>query len=476
MAPTKASHGTLHYVEETVYKAQKALIAAKFNGVELKAAKFDCQKDVNKPDFAIKNPTGKVPFLETDMGCIFTSNAIARYIARCRADTSLYGKSFDDEGKIDTWMEFCTHEMEVPLMAWVYPVMGLVEDIPAVTSDAKEDVKKACASLEGQLSKSKFLIGDFITLADIVAVCTLREGFVRVFDQAFRKPFPKVCSWFGSCCKLPQFEAVLGSVTLCAKAETPKPVLAKFAPPARKQEAAPKAQPTKEEPKKNKASAKAATPAKADAPAPASSSAAAPSGGADDAEIKRLGDEIRALKESLKAEGLSGKKINDHEKVKELVAKLNELKAGAAAAPPPAPTPAPTPSPAAAPSGGASDAEIKRVGDEIRTLKESLKAEGLSGKKINDHEKVKELVAKLNELKAGAAAAPPPAPTPAATQAPVPAAAENDLEAQIKKVGDDLRALKEKLKKEDGLTGKQLNEHADVKTLVAQLTELKKKQ
>jgi len=228
--------------------------------------------------------------------------------------------------------------------------------------------------------------------------------------------------------------------------------------------------------KKNKASAKAATPAKADAPAPASSSAAAPSGGADDAEIKRLGDEIRALKESLKAEGLSGKKINDHEKVKELVAKLNELKAGAAAAPPPAPTPAPTPSPAAAPSGGASDAEIKRVGDEIRTLKESLKAEGLSGKKINDHEKVKELVAKLNELKAGAAAAPPPAPTPAATQAPVPAAAENDLEAQIKKVGDDLRALKEKLKKEDGLTGKQLNEHADVKTLVAQLTELKKKQ
>ena len=48
-------------------------------------------------------------------------------------------------------------------------------------------------------------------------------------------------------------------------------------------------------------------------------------------------------------------------------------------------------------------------------LKEKLKGEGLSGKKVNDHEEVKALVAKLQELKTtGAAAAPAAAASPKA--------------------------------------------------------------
>jgi hypothetical protein len=63
------------------------------------------------------------------------------------------------------------------------------------------------------------------------------------------------------------------------------------------------------------------------------------------------------------------------------------------------PKAAPAPAPAAAGGGGDNEAEVKAVGDEIRTLKEKLKSEGLSGKKVNDHEEVKALVAKLQELK-----------------------------------------------------------------------------
>merc|ERR1711920_1161882 len=127
---------------------------------------------------------------------------------------------------------------------------------------------------------------------------------------------------------------------------------------------------------------------------------------------KSVGDEIRALKEKLKAEGLSGKKINDHPEIKTLVDKLQALKSGAAA---PAAAPAPaTAVPAAASAGGDADAQIKAVGDEIRALKEKLKGQGLSGKKINDHEEVKALVGKLNELKAAA-----PSGGVAPTSAPV---------------------------------------------------------
>jgi len=210
-------------------------------------------------------------------------------------------------------------------------------------------------------------------------------------------------------------------------------------------------------------------------PAPATT----PSSSGNDAEVTKVGNEIRELKEKLKSEGLSGKKINDHEQIKQLVAKLNELKAAAAAAPAPQPAQAST-TPATAPAtGGNLDEQVKAVGDQIRALKEKLKSEGLSGKKINEHDEVKKLVAQLNELKSGAAAAPAPAapqPTAAPPAAPASSAADGgDLEAQIKAVGDEIRVLKEKLKGE-GLSGKKVNDHAEVKGLVAKLNELKAKQ
>merc|ERR1712176_930093 len=121
--------------------------------------------------------------------------------------------------------------------------------------------------------------------------------------------------------------------------------------------------------------------------------AAAPAGapavsGDVEAQIKSVGDEIRVLKEKLKGEGLSGKKINDNEQIQTLVAKLVELKAkmpAAGAASPKAAPKSPAKSPAQAPAaaGGDIEAQVKAEGDEIRALKEKLKGEGLSGKKIN---------------------------------------------------------------------------------------------
>lgn len=448
--------GTLHFVEETIYKAQKALVAAKFNGIVLNSAKFDFQKDAKKPDFIAKNPSGKVPYLETDMGVLFTSNSIAKYIARCRADTSLYGNSFDEEGAIDTWLEFCLHELEIPMMSLVYPVFGLLHEDASVSAAAKTDVASCLSKLEAQLKQTEYLIGDNVSLADIAIVCALRDGFCRVLDAAARKPYPKTVAWFERCCKLPQFSSVFGEIKLCTTPEKAKPVVApakKAGPPqpAAKQASQP--------------AAKQASKPAAPAPAPAPASA----GPVNDAAVTAVGDEIRALKEKLKAEGLSGKKINDHPEVKAKVAQLQELKSGTAAAPA-APVPA-----APAPAGGkVSEADVTACGDEIRKLKEKLKAEGLSGKKINDHDEVKALVAKLTELKAAVAAAPAaPAPAAAAPAAAAPAAG-GDLDAEIKAVGDEIRTLKEKLKGE-GLSGKKINDHAEVKTLVAKLQELKAK-
>eukprot|EP00927_Polykrikos_kofoidii_P026195 TRINITY_DN23366_c0_g1_i1.p1 TRINITY_DN23366_c0_g1~~TRINITY_DN23366_c0_g1_i1.p1 ORF type:complete len:562 (-),score=128.32 TRINITY_DN23366_c0_g1_i1:84-1703(-) len=534
----KGSIGTLHYFEATKYKAQKALIAAKFHGITIHENKFDQCKDANRIEFQKKNPTGKFPFLETDMGCIFSSNAIARYVARSRADTRLYGKGFHDEGQIDSWLEFCTHELEVPLMTWVYPTMGLMENVPHATTAAQRDVAKALVNLEDCLTKSKYLIGDFVSLADIVVICSLREGFARVFDPSFRKPFPKVCAWFEACCGMPQFKVVLGDVQLCSQAATP--VVSMASTSVRESKAAePKKGSVKVVGSKQAADATkakgAAAPTQGNQAASAADVeaqirgvgdeirnvkqklrgdglsakeinehadikalvgklsdlksklggfAASACGDADfQAKVLAVGDEIRALKNKLKGDGLSGRQINDHVEVGVLVAKLIDLKSnmstGCAIASAAAPAQPNAPEAASeAANGGDVDAQIKDVGDQIRALKEKLKGQGLSGKKLNEHEEVKAMVAKLANLKSKgssgdkAVVAAATAPTPAPALTPV---VDGDIDAQVKTVGDQIRALKEKLKGQ-GLSGKKINDHAEVKSLVAQLTELKAKQ
>jgi len=207
----------------------------------------------------------------------------------------------------------------------------------------------------------------------------------------------------------------------------------------------------------------------AEAPAAAAVPAAraAPTGDLD-AQVKAVGDEIRELKIKLKADGISGKKIDKTDEVVALVAKLTELKAAQAAAPAPAAAPAA----AAAPSGDL-DAQVKAVGDEIRALKTKLKADGISGKKIDKVDEVVALVAKLTALKEAQASAPAPA---AAATAPAKAAAapaaSGDLDAQVKAVGDQIRELKTKLKA-DGMSGKKIDKSEEVVALVAKLTELK---
>lgn len=137
-------------------------------------------------------------------------------------------------------------------------------------------------------------------------------------------------------------------------------------------------------------------------------------GGNVEAQITAVGEEIRALKVKLKADGMSGKKIDASDEVKALVATLTALKAAAAAAPAAAAVPAKASpkggakaspkgaakaSPKQAPAGNVDD-QIKAVGDEIRELKAKLKETGLSGKKIDKDEAVIALVAKLQALKA----------------------------------------------------------------------------
>jgi len=82
-----------------------------------------------------------------------------------------------------------------------------------------------------------YLVGNFITLADIALAMVLLRGFTNVFDSKFRKPYGNVVRWFTTCVHQSQWTQVIGAVEMCKemkvakpsekKAEAPKPVAEK---------------------------------------------------------------------------------------------------------------------------------------------------------------------------------------------------------------------------------------------------------
>ena len=211
--------GLTLYTDKGNFRAFKILIAAEYNNVDIAfTPDFKVGVDTKTPEFQKLSPTGKVPVLNTPQGALSESNAIARYIARYQRDSELYGCSFFASGQVDSWVDFCSHDLELPVSMWIYPVFGYMPYNAAVTAKAKGDVSRALQVLENHLGDKTYLVGDKITLADITVASTLVYPFKFVADAVFRAPFPNVMRWFETCVNQPHFQAVIGQVVLC-KAE-----------------------------------------------------------------------------------------------------------------------------------------------------------------------------------------------------------------------------------------------------------------
>jgi len=228
--------------QSTLVETYKALIAAKYSGVDLQVPNFDASsRDSN--DFQKKSPLGKIPALETREGSLWQPHAIARYVAR-QGKASLYGSTTFESSLIDNWIEYSAFEIELPGSVWVFPILGYIPNNSVATNKAKADVRKALDFLNKHLLTRTYLVGERISLADIIAVVALLRLYERVLDGPFRKPFGNTNRWFQTCINQPEFKSVIGEVKLCEKMEFAPESAA--APAAEKKEEKPK----KEAPKK----------------------------------------------------------------------------------------------------------------------------------------------------------------------------------------------------------------------------------
>merc|ERR1711964_513000 len=246
--------GTLYTYPDN-FRAQKALIAAKYSGAQLTVAKDFVFGETNKtPDFLKKFPLGKVPAFEGSDGTILTeSNAIAYYVAN---DELRGGSDAATRAQVVQWMCMADNEILPASCTWVFPTMGIMQFNKNATDRAKEDIKTALKTLNDHLLTRTFLVGERVTLADIAVACTLLSLYKQVLDPAFRGSFTNVNRWFTTVINQPNAKGVLGAVALCSKmAEFDAKKFAEFsgkgAGDKKGKEKAPKAE-KKKEPEKKK--------------------------------------------------------------------------------------------------------------------------------------------------------------------------------------------------------------------------------
>jgi elongation factor 1-gamma len=210
MAPT----GTL-YTYPGNYRAQKALIAAAYSGANVTVdPNFEFGRTNTSEEFLKKFPLGKVPAFEGSDGvCLSQSNAIAHYLS----NDSLRGNNPVDQALVWQYVEFAENEILPSACTWVYPTLGFKQYNKQETEKAQNHIKKCLALLNGLLETRTFLVGERVSLADIVLCCNMMMLYAQVLDAKFREPYGNVNRWFTTCVNQPNFVKVLGEFKLCEK-------------------------------------------------------------------------------------------------------------------------------------------------------------------------------------------------------------------------------------------------------------------
>jgi elongation factor 1-gamma len=202
-------------------RSQAQFVAA-LNGLEAPYAE-DFQMGVtNKSsEFLAKFPLGKVPAMECADGfCITEGAAICEYLAKSGpAADQLLGPSSEPktQATISMWSFFA--ENELVSNALTIMLMFVFKMVPydearcnTAFASLERALKRVNAALEGG---TKYLVGDKLTLADIMVVGVLFPCFKLFVDAEMRKGIPNVVSYAQGLAEQAEFKSTFGALELC---------------------------------------------------------------------------------------------------------------------------------------------------------------------------------------------------------------------------------------------------------------------
>ena len=118
------------YTPEGSFRAFAPLVAAEVNELHVTVI---TNEEILHQVASTQSPTGKLPFMtsaDDSVPGIFSSLAMARFLAGLRPDTGLLGSTLAEQLQVDYWMDWTIQEIEVPACVLFYPKVGVLPDNP----------------------------------------------------------------------------------------------------------------------------------------------------------------------------------------------------------------------------------------------------------------------------------------------------------------------------------------------------------
>ncbi|MCZ4339248.1 glutathione S-transferase family protein [Shewanella colwelliana] len=189
-------------------------------GIDWTFSFINFSKGDNRSDsFLALNPSGKIPVISDDNLVLTESAAICQYLAEKYGEGRLLPTAgTTNAGHYHQWVSFIICELEQPLWTMGKHKFALPDEQrqPSILSVAKWEFDKAAALAEAMMPNTPYLLGDELSVADILLAHTLM--WATVFEQTLP---PKLTAFRDRLQTRPALAKALAKTEAIAAQDTP---------------------------------------------------------------------------------------------------------------------------------------------------------------------------------------------------------------------------------------------------------------
>jgi glutathione S-transferase len=147
------------------------------------------------PEYKQLHPAGKVPVIDDDGFVLFESGAICRYLAT-KSTSPLYPNDVKSKAIVDQWTDYSVTHIAMAMQkvlfnSVIYKFMDKEQDKRSL-EEGQEFLQRFLPIIDTQLSSTKYLAGDSISLADMILLAWLDPAEITEFDLS---PHQHICTW-----------------------------------------------------------------------------------------------------------------------------------------------------------------------------------------------------------------------------------------------------------------------------------------
>jgi len=151
---------------------------------------------LDEPDYLKLNPHGRVPLIDDHGTIVWESHSILRYLAATYGKETFWSDDPAARARWDPWMDWSLSALQPAFLTGVF--WGYYRTPEADRDMATVNAKIAACSkfmtvLDGAIESGPFLLGDKLSLADVV----IGVNFFRYFSIDIERPsVPNVERWY----------------------------------------------------------------------------------------------------------------------------------------------------------------------------------------------------------------------------------------------------------------------------------------